>query len=80
VAAAIIQRATDALAQAAEAVIHRLNMESPEFAFAGGLLSEPNPLTDALCRALRLPAVPVPRFPPVIGAALLALQLVQASG
>lgn len=80
VAAAIIQRAADELAQAAETVIHRLNMESPEFAFAGGLLSEPNPLTEALCRALRLAAVPVPRHPPVIGAALLALQLIQPSG
>ncbi|MCZ7540948.1 MAG: hypothetical protein M5U29_13790 [Anaerolineae bacterium] len=79
-AAAIVQRAADELAQVAGTVIRRLNMESPEFAFAGGLLSEPNPLTEALCRALRLPAVPVARYPPVIGAALLALQLVQASG
>ncbi len=80
VAAAIVQRAANELAQVAEAVIRRLAMESPEFAFAGGLLSEPNPLTDALCRALRLPTVPVPRYPPVIGAALLALQLVRPSG
>jgi glucosamine kinase len=80
VAAAIVQRAADELAQATEAVIRRLNMESPEFAFAGGLLSEPNPLTEALCRALRLSAIPVPRYPPVIGAALLALRTIQLPG
>jgi len=76
-AAAIIQRAADELIQAVEAVIRRLKMKSPEFAFAGGLLSGPNALTDAMCRALRLPAVPVPRYPPVIGAALLAVQIAQ---
>jgi N-acetylglucosamine kinase-like BadF-type ATPase len=80
VAAAIVQRAADELVQAAEAVIRRLAIESPEFAFAGGLLSEPNPLTDTLCRALRLPAMPVPRYPPVIGAALLALRIAQWPG
>jgi glucosamine kinase len=80
VAAAIVQRAANDLAQAAEAVIRLLGIESPEFAFAGGLLCEPNPLTDALCHALRLPTLPVPRYTPVIGAALLALQFVHPPG
>lgn len=76
-AAAIIRRAADELAQAAEAVIRRLHMESPPIALAGGLLSDSNPLSEALCRALALPTLPIPLHPPVIGAALLALQLAE---
>lgn len=73
VAAEIVARACDELALAARTVIRRLRMENPPIAFAGGLLTAPNPLSLGLCRALDLPALPQPRYPPVIGAALLAL-------
>ncbi|MGQ9848859.1 MAG: BadF/BadG/BcrA/BcrD ATPase family protein [Aggregatilineaceae bacterium] len=73
VAADIVTRACDELTLAARTVIRRLGMESPPIAFAGGLLTAPNPLSRMLCRALDLPALPQPRYPPVIGAALLAL-------
>jgi N-acetylglucosamine kinase-like BadF-type ATPase len=64
------------LAEAAQTVVRRLNISSPTYAFAGGLLSEANPLSMGLCAALGLAAIPVPKYPPVIGAALLAKNLV----
>jgi N-acetylglucosamine kinase-like BadF-type ATPase len=69
----IVAEAVDELALAARTVIRRLNIESPAIAFAGGLLSEPNALSLGLAAALGLPSLPVPKYPPVIGAALLAL-------
>lgn len=74
VARAIVKRACDELTLAARTVIARLGMTAPRIAFAGGLLSAPNPLSTALCQALDLPALPQTRYPPVIGAALLALR------
>ena len=69
----ITNRAAHAHARAAQAVIDRLNMKSPAFAFTGGLLTISNPLSVTLCKELGLAAIPEPRHPPVIGAALLAL-------
>ncbi len=69
----IVAEGIDELAQAARTVVRRLHIESPAYAFAGGLLSEANPLSEGLCAALGLPSIPVPKHPPVIGAALLAL-------
>lgn len=74
VAAEIVARACDELALAARTVVRRLQMKQPPIAFAGGLLTAPNPLSLALCRALDLPRLPLPRHPPVVGAALLALR------
>ncbi len=73
VARHIVAESVDELALAARTVIRRLEMESPAIAFAGGLLSEANPLSLGLCAALGLPSLPVPKHPPVIGAALLAM-------
>ncbi len=73
VAADIVARACDELTLAAQTVIRRLRMENPPIAFAGGLLTAPSLLSLTLCRALGLSALPQPRYPPVIGAALLAL-------
>jgi N-acetylglucosamine kinase-like BadF-type ATPase len=73
VARDIVTRARDELTLVARTVIRRLRMENPPIAFAGGLLTAPNLLSLGLCRALDLPALPQPRYPPVIGAALLAL-------
>ncbi len=49
-------------------------MTQPEIAFTGGLLTRPNTLSEGLARRLGLTALPVPHYPPVIGAALLALE------
>lgn len=73
VAHAIIAEAVAELALAGQTVARRLEIKTPAYAFAGGLLSEPNPLSLGLCAALGLPALPLPKYPPVIGAALLAL-------
>ncbi len=73
-ARAIVETGARELALAARAVRLRLGMESLPVAFAGGLLAEPNPLTRLVCDELGLAAVPVPRYPPVVGAALLALR------
>jgi N-acetylglucosamine kinase-like BadF-type ATPase len=74
VAQVIITRAVAELTHAAHTVMRRLDMPAPDFAFAGGLLSQPNLLSESLCTALGLDALPVPYQPPVIGAALLALE------
>ncbi len=74
VAQVIITGAVAELALAAHTVMHRLDMPEPDFAFAGGLLSQSNVLSESLSAALGLEALPVPRHPPVIGAALLALE------
>ncbi|HEX3051628.1 MAG TPA: BadF/BadG/BcrA/BcrD ATPase family protein [Aggregatilineaceae bacterium] len=74
VAQRIVARAADELFLAVQTVKQRLVMdENTDIAFAGGLLASSNPLSDALCAALNLPTLPLPRYSPVIGAALLAL-------
>jgi N-acetylglucosamine kinase-like BadF-type ATPase len=72
VAQQIVTQAVTELARAAQTVIRRLKLDHPGFAFTGGLLTTPNPLSEGLCRALGLDRLPSPRYPPVIGAALLA--------
>jgi N-acetylglucosamine kinase-like BadF-type ATPase len=69
----IVQRAARHLAALAQTAGTRLGLTAPSFAFAGGVLASTNPVSEALCHELGLPAMPVPRYPPVIGAALLAL-------
>lgn len=71
-AAQIVSTAAHHLSQMASVVIQRLKMQKPKIAFAGGLLESDNPLSQQVCRLLELPSLPVPRYPPVIGAALLA--------
>jgi N-acetylglucosamine kinase-like BadF-type ATPase len=74
VAQVIVTGAAAELTQAAHTVMRRLDMPAPDFAFAGGLLSGTNLLSESLCTALGLETLPVPYHPPVIGAALLALE------
>jgi N-acetylglucosamine kinase-like BadF-type ATPase len=69
----IVTQAARHLASMAHTVSDQLDMAAPDFAFTGGLLTTSNPLSMALCHALTLSAIPEPRYPPVIGAALLAL-------
>lgn len=71
----IVEAAARELALAARTVQHRLNREWLPVAFAGGLLAEANPLSTRLCDLLGLETIPTPRYPPVIGAAILALRL-----
>jgi N-acetylglucosamine kinase-like BadF-type ATPase len=76
----IVEQAARELALAARAVQHRLNMEPLPLAFAGGLLTAPNPLSSRLCELLGLADIPVPRYPPVVGAAILALHHLKHRG
>ncbi|MEO8391887.1 MAG: BadF/BadG/BcrA/BcrD ATPase family protein [Chloroflexota bacterium] len=73
VAKQIVAESLDELKLAVQTVVRRLKINSPAFAFAGGLLTELNPLSRGLCAALGLSSIPVPKYSPVIGAALLAL-------
>jgi len=68
----ILRRAADHLASQVEIMRRRLNFERAPIAFAGGLLDNANPLSDEVARRLALPERPAAKYPPVIGAALLA--------
>lgn len=68
----IIEEGAAELALLAQTIVRRLHITQPRYAFAGSLLTHPTPLAEALCRRLRLPALPQPRYTPLIGAALLA--------
>lgn len=72
VAQQIVGRACDELVLLAQIALRRLAMQPDAIALAGGLLTTPNALSDAVCAALGLDAIPQPRYSPVIGAALLA--------
>lgn len=79
VAGAILARARDELLLAAQTVIRRLGLAGAGIAFAGGLLTSANALSAAVCAALGLPALPQPRYPPAVGAALLARLMAHAT-
>jgi glucosamine kinase len=78
-ARAIVDEAIDGLVEHAETIIRRLEMPEPAIAFTGGLLTRPNALSEGLAQRLGLPTLPVPRYSPVIGAALLALEHLRES-
>lgn len=80
VAGAIVTRGAEHLAHLGRTVVERLGLTEPEYAFAGGLLRAPNPLSLALCRELGLAELPQPLYPPVLGAALMALQAIGLGG
>ncbi len=71
---AIIDAAAEALAQLVRTLWLRLDDPSLPVGFAGGLLEHENRLSQRLADLLELPSIPHPRYPPVIGAALLAQQ------
>ena len=77
VAQRIAEQGADELALKVRVVMHQLGGESLPIAFAGGLLSGPNPLSHALCQRLGLASIPQPQHHPVIGAALLALSALE---
>jgi glucosamine kinase len=72
VAQKIVETAAQELALLGKTVIHRLESQAPNIAFAGGLLANSNVLSLRLCELLNLRDIPSPRYPPMIGAALLA--------
>lgn len=79
VANCLVGEAIQHLAGHVTALRDILNFPDAPIAFAGGLLTHPNALSSGLGRHLQLPAIPVPLYPPVIGAVLLALDtLVQS--
>jgi glucosamine kinase len=72
VALVIVQNAISYLSQHIDVLRHRLNDYQLPIAFAGGLLDNENYFSVHFAKYLKLPAVPQPRYSPVIGAALLA--------
>lgn len=74
VAQAIVQTGVEGLADHVDTIKRRLAMQEAEIAFAGGILTSDNLLSRQLCTRLGLSDIPQPRYTPVIGAALLALQ------
>lgn len=68
----IIETAAQDLHQLAQTIISRLEMHQPFIAFGGGLLTSDTLLSHRVCALLTLPSHPIPRYSPVIGAALLA--------
>lgn len=75
VAREIVGLAAEELALATEAVLLQLEAQNLPIAFTGSLLSTANPLTNRLCKRLGLDTVPRSRYPPSVGAGLLALAL-----
>ena len=73
----IVSRGARELALAAQTVMRRLSLSAPSIAFAAGLLSSSNPLSDALCRLLDLERLPQPLYSPAMGAVLLARDAVR---
>lgn len=71
-AQAVIAQGADELVLLVRTIERRLRMTQPRIAFAGGLLSSENALSRALRARLGLSEIPLPRYPPVVGAALLA--------
>jgi N-acetylglucosamine kinase-like BadF-type ATPase len=65
----------DELALHVQAIVQILNMDNPAIAFGGSLLTHPNSLSLALCQRLYLKQIPMPIYPPVIGAVLLAREI-----
>lgn len=68
----IVDSGAQELLRLCQTVIRRLNMTDPPIAFVGGLLENPTLLSMRLCDLLGLSAIPTPKYPPMIGAALLA--------
>jgi N-acetylglucosamine kinase-like BadF-type ATPase len=68
----ILDAAAAALADLVHILQRRLTLAVSDVCFAGGLLQQENELSRRLCEQLGLPQVPPTRYPPVVGAALLA--------
>jgi glucosamine kinase len=71
-AQALINEAAQSLISLVHTGLERLQMPDAPIAFAGGLLSEANPLSLAVLRGLKMKEFPGTLYSPVLGAALLA--------
>ena len=69
----LVTSAAEHLAELGRITARRLNIKSPAYAFAGGLLENPNLLSTKVCEVLQTDSFPQRQHSPVIGAALLAL-------
>ena len=68
----ILQRAAIQLVSRLELMIQQLDYDRAPIAFAGGLLDNSNHLSEDIARRLKLKNRPIAKYPPVVGAALLA--------
>jgi N-acetylglucosamine kinase-like BadF-type ATPase len=68
----IITAAADHLVHLAQTTMRQLDMIEPKIAFAGGLLESQNLLSAQVIEKLGLPQHPQAKYPPMVGAALLA--------
>ena len=68
----IVEMAVANLVMMTNRLIKRLKMNSPAIYFTGGLISQPNVMSLRLCKRLGLDGIPQPKYPPVVGAGLLA--------
>lgn len=71
-AVSILEDATAYMIGLADTLKRHLNMQDPEIVFAGSLLTNDNVYRDMLMQQLGLQTPPVAKYPPMIGAALLA--------
>jgi N-acetylglucosamine kinase-like BadF-type ATPase len=79
-AQAIVQEAAQALYGYVCMAERRLTLSRETLAFGGGLLQSETPLQSAVCDLLGLSAPPAPKYPAVMGAALLAKLSFEAKG
>ena len=70
----ILQRASMQLVKLAKRLIERLEFWEAPIAFAGGLLDHRNFLSEDVAQRLALPELPLAKYSPVLGAALIAKQ------
>ena len=75
----ILEQAATLLVAQAAVLQRRLAYDDAPIAFAGGLLDNDNTISDLVSKELGLVKRPVAKYPPVIGAALLAQQEWSAS-
>ncbi|MEQ8673105.1 MAG: BadF/BadG/BcrA/BcrD ATPase family protein [Aggregatilineales bacterium] len=73
VAMQIVEKAARELALQCRAVMQQLAMEALPIAFAGSLLTHNNPLSLLLCDLLKIEIILQPKYVPVVGAAIIAL-------
>ena len=76
IARGIVEIGARELALAVRAVTQQLDLQGSAPAFAGSVLTASNPLSILVCDLLGLDAIPMPKYSPVIGAALLALEAI----
>jgi glucosamine kinase len=69
----IVQRGALALAQVAKSILRQLDDPTLPIAFGGSVLTQSPLMSEQLRHHLNLATIPVPRYPPALGAVLLAV-------